>query len=160
MRINRFVALATTLVFVALALGIVASAADQHSGTWKMNPAKSKFTPGPAPKSQTLKIVAWGADGVTYTADGVDPDGKPSHWEFQAKYDEKFVPFKGNIDADMISYKRIDANTIESKTTLKGKPAATTRAVVSADGKTRTLTQTGKNAKGQDINNVIVYEKQ
>jgi hypothetical protein len=28
------------------------------------------------------------------------------------------------------------------------------------DGKTRTLTQTGKNAKGQDIHNPLVFEKQ
>jgi hypothetical protein len=156
-RFSSKFALAAVSLVAAVA---VVMAADSNIGTWKMNPAKSKFTPGPAPKSQTLKIVAWGADGVTYTADGVDPDGKPSHWEFQAKYDEKFVPFKGNVDADMISYKRIDANTIESETTLKGKPAATTRAVISADGKTRTLTQIGKNAKGQDINNVVVYDKQ
>ena len=136
------------------------SAADSNIGTWKLNLAKSKYDPGPAPKSQTLKIEAWGTDGVKYSSDGVDADGKPVHAEFQAKYDGKFVPFKGNPDADMLSYKRIDANTIESTTTLKGKPAAITRAVVSADGKTRTLTQTGKNAKGQDVHNVLVYEKQ
>ena len=60
----------------------------------------------------------------------------------------------------MLSYKRIDANTVESTTTLKGKPAVVTKAVVSADGKTRTLTQIGVNAKGQKVNNVAVYERQ
>lgn len=143
-----------------LAMGISAIAADSNIGTWKMNAAKSKFDPGPAPKSQTLKIEAWGADGVKYTADGMDADGKPSHWEMQAKYDGKFVPFKGNPDADMLAYKRIDANTVEATTQLNGKVTGTSRIVVSADGKTRTLTQTGKNAKGQDIHNTIVYEKQ
>ena len=116
--------------------------------------------PGPAPASQTLKIESWGSDGVNYSSDGVDAAGKPAHWEFQAKCDGKFVPFKGNPDADMISYKRIDGNTIESSTQLNGKVTGHTRAVVSADGKTRTLTQTGKNAKGQDIHNVLVFEKQ
>jgi hypothetical protein len=38
-------------------------AADSNIGTWKMNPAKSKFSPGPAPKSQKLKIEAWGKMG-------------------------------------------------------------------------------------------------
>jgi hypothetical protein len=60
----------------------------------------------------------------------------------------------------MISYKRIDANTIDSTTQLNGTVTGHTRAVVSADGKTRTLTQTGKNAKGQDIHNTLVFEKQ
>jgi hypothetical protein len=41
-----------------------------------LNLAKSKYSPGPAPKSQTLKIEAWGDDGVKYTADGVGADGK------------------------------------------------------------------------------------
>ena len=157
---RRFSSRFALAAFSLIAAVAVVMAADSNLGTWKMNPARSKFNPGPAPKSQTLKIVAWGTDGVTFTSDLIDSDGKPSRWEFQAKYDEKFVPFKGNPDADMISYKRIDANTIESKTTLKGKPGPTTKAVVSADGKTRTLTQTGKNAKGQDINNVVVFDKQ
>jgi hypothetical protein len=145
---------------VVLALGVSAFAADVNIGTWKLNVAKSKFDPGPALKSQTLKIEAWGDDGVKYASDGVGPDGKPIHWEFQAKYDGKAVPFKGNPDADMITYKRIDANIVEATTTLKGKPAQTARIVVSKDGKTRTLTQTGKNASGRDVRNVLVYEKQ
>ena len=156
-RFSTAFAAALVSVFV---LGITVLAADSNIGTWKMNVAKSKFSPGPAPKSQTLKIEAWGPDGVKFTADGVDGDGKPSHWELQAKYDGKFVPFKGNPDADMLAYKRIDANTVEASTTLKGKPSGSTKIVVSADGKTRTLTQTGTNAKGETINNVIVYDKQ
>ena len=151
------------VLFAAIAmltLGVVSFAADLNVGTWKLNVAKSKFSPGPAPKSQTLKIEAWGTDGVKYAADAIGPDGKPSHWEFQAKYDGKDYPFKGNPDADMLSYKRIDANTMEATTKLKGKVAGTTKIVVSKDGKTRTLTQTGKNAAGQNVNNLLVYEKQ
>jgi hypothetical protein len=153
----------TIMVIATLVLatfGTVTMAADSNIGTWKMNPAKSKYSPDPAPKSQTLKIEAWGADGVSYVADGVSADGKPMHWAFQAKYDGKFMPFTGNPDMDMISYKRVDANTVASATQLRGKPAMTSKAVVSADGKTRTLTQTGKNAKGQDISNVVVYDRQ
>ena len=143
-----------------LVLGVAVVAEDSNLGTWKLNLAKSKFSPGPAPKSQTLRVEAWGADGVKYTADGVDGEGKPMHWELQAKYDGKLTPFKGNPDADMLAYKRIDANTVESTTQFKGKPTVRGTVVVSADGKTRTLTQTGTNAKGQTVNNVVVYDKQ
>jgi hypothetical protein len=152
--------LAMFAAVAVLALGVMSLAADINVGTWKLNVAKSKFSPGPALKSQTLKIEAWGEDGVKYTADGVDVTGKPMHWEFQAKYDGKNYPFKGNPDADSIAYKRIDANTLEGTTMLKGKPAGLTKIVVSKDGKTRTLTQTGKNAQGQTVNNLLVYEKQ
>ena len=144
---------------VVMAVSVMAQSADNNIGTWKLNVAKSKFSPGPAPKSQTLKIEAWGADGVKYIADGVDGDGKAIHWELQAKYDGKFYPFKGNADADMLAYKRIDANTVEALTQRAGKQTGKTVIVVSKDGKTRTLTQTGTNAKGEKINNLVVYEK-
>lgn len=143
-----------------LALGVTVLAQDSNIGTWKLNVAKSKFNPGPAIKSQTLKIEPWGADGVTFTSDGMDADGKPVTFEFQAKYDGKDMPVKGTPEFDTLAYKRIDANTIEATAKLKGKVIGTSRAVVSADGKTRTLTQTGTNAKGEKINNTLVYEKQ
>ena len=97
---------------------------------------------------------------MKYIADGVDGEGKTVHWDLQAKYDGKFYAFKGNADADMLAYKRIDANTVEAITQRAGKETGKTVIVVSKDGKTRTLTQTGTNAKGEKINNVIVYDKQ
>src|SRR4030095_5236043 len=113
--------------------------------------AKCKYAPGPAPKSQILKIEAWGDDGVKYTADGVGADGKPTHAEVQAKYDGKVYPLKGNPDGDMLSYKRIDANPLEATTKLNGKGTIAAKSVVSADGKTRTVSQMGTNAQGQAI---------
>jgi len=147
-------------VIAVLVLTAVVSAEDNNVGTWKLNPSKSNYSPGPAPKSQTLKIEAWGDDGLKYVADGVGADGKPTHAEFQAKYDGKDYPFKGNPDADMLSYKRIDANTLEATTKLNGKGTITSKAVVSADGKTRSVTQVGTNAQGQALNITSVYEKQ
>src|SRR4026207_1022303 len=142
-----------------LALTAVVIAADNNVGTWKLNLAKSKYSPGPPPKSQTLKIEALGDDGTRYGADGVGAHGKPTHAEFQAKYDGKDYPFKGNPDADMLSYKRIDANTLEATTKLNGKSTIAANVVVSADGKTRTVTQTGTNAQGQALNVTSVYER-
>ncbi len=143
-----------------LALGVAVLAQDSNIGTWKLNVAKSKFSPGPALKGQTLKIEPWGADGVSFTSDGMDADGKPTHFEFQAKYDGKDMPVKGNPDFDTLAYKRIDANAVEATTKLKGKVTGTGRVTVSADGKTRTVIQTGTNAKGEKMNNTLVYEKQ
>ena len=143
-----------------LVLTAVVIAADNNVGTWTLNLAKSNYSPGPAPKSQTLKIEAWGDDGVKYTSDGVGADSKNTHTEFQAKYDGKNYQFKGNPDADVLSYKRIDANTLEATLTLKGKNTTAVKVVVSADGKTRTVTQVGTNAQGQALNITSVYEKQ
>ncbi len=77
-----------TGVFVlatVFAVGTATMAADTNVGGWKLNLAKSQYNPGPAPTSQTLKIAAWGSDGVKYSSDGMDAAGNPTHWEFQAK---------------------------------------------------------------------------
>ena len=41
-----------------------------------------------------------------------------------------------------------------------GKVVMTGKSVISADGKTTTVTQTGKDPQGRTINNVIIYDKQ
>ena len=137
-----------------------AASANPHLGTWVLNVGKSSYSPGPAPKSQTIKMEAWGDDGVSYVADGVGGDDKPTHSEFQAKYDGKDYEFKGLPDADMLSYAKVDANTLDATLKLKGAAVQTVHIVVSEDGKTRTVTQTGKNAQGKDVKITAVYEKQ
>ena len=137
-----------------------AASANPHLGTWVLNVGKSSYSPGPAPKSQTIKMEAWDADGVSYVADGVGGDDKPTHSEFKAKYDGKDYEFKGNPDADMLSYTKVDANTLDATLKLKGATVQTVHVVVSEDGKTRTVTQTGKNAQGKDVKITSVYVKQ
>jgi hypothetical protein len=159
MRIKRFAAVATTLVFVVLALGVVASAADQHSGTWKMNPAKSKYSPGPAAKSITLTVEA-DENGLKVNSEGIGGDGNPTHVQYDAKFDGQDYPITGVPNADTISAKRIDANTIQTTVKKDGQVVMTVTATVSKDGKTRTSTFKGKDAQGHDVNNVVVYDKQ
>ena len=159
MRIKLFAPFATTLLLVALTLNVAAAAADQHSGTWKMNPAKSKYSPGPAPKSNTIKIDS-DADNIKLSSDGIDAAGNPTHVEFTAKYDGKDYPITGVPNADTIALKRIDASTIESTSKKAGEVVMTVTSVVSKNGKTRTSTFKGKDAQGQDVNNVVVYDKQ
>ena len=83
--------LCALVVMSVLVLTAVVIAADSNVGTWQLNLAKSNYSPGPAPKSQTLKIESWGDDGVRYTADGFGADGKATHTEFQAKYDARII---------------------------------------------------------------------
>jgi len=159
MRIKRFAAIATTLLLVALALSVVARAADQHSGTWKMNPAKSKYSPGPAPKSITVKIDS-DADNIKLSSDGIDAAGNPTHIEYTAKYDGKDYPITGVPNADTVALERPDASTIRSTIKKGDQVVMTVTSVISKDGTTRTSTFKGKDAQGQDVNNVVVYNKQ
>ena len=159
MRINKFAAFATTLLLVALAVSVFAAAADQQSGTWKMNSAKSNYNPGPAPKSNTVKIAS-DADNIKLSSDGIDAAGNPTHVEYTAKYDGKDYPITGVPNADTIALERLDASTIRSTMKRGDQVVMTVTSVISKGGTTRTSTFKGKNAEGQDINNVVVYNKQ
>ena len=159
MRTRRFTLLAITLLVSVFMLGAVAQAADHQVGTWKLDVAKSKYSPGPPPKESTLKIESQ-ADGLKFTIDTIDAEGKTIHSEASPKYDGKDYPMTGNPNADSISLKKINDHTIETQTKKDGKPLTTIRSVVSKDGKTRTSTYTGKNAKGQEVNNTTVSIRQ
>jgi hypothetical protein len=159
MRTRAFVLVAITMVVSMLVLGGIAQADDKQVGTWKMNVAKSKFSPGPAPKERTLTIESQ-TDGLKFTIHGTNAEGNAVHMEVSPKYDGKDYPATGMPNADTISMKKIDDYTIEAVGKKGGKPMVTTKSVVSKDGKTLTSTQTGTNAKGEAVNNTIVYEKQ
>ena len=139
---------------------VLAQATDSQVGTWKLNVAKSTYSPGPAPKSATTVIEAAGA-GTKVIVDQVTADGTTRHWEFTANYDGKDSPITGNNpDADMVARTRVNANTVQTVSKKGGKVTITQTSTVSADGKTRTVTMKGVNAAGQTVNNVAVYEKQ
>lgn len=159
MRIKMFAVVAMTLLLVALALNVSATPADEHSGTWKMNPAKSNYNPGPAPTSITVKIAS-DADNMKLTSDGIDAAGKPTHVEYTAKFDGKDYPITGIPNADTVALERLDASTIRSTTKKGNQVVMTVTSAISRDGKTRTATFKGKNAEGLDVNNVVVYDKQ
>jgi hypothetical protein len=149
----------TVFLLCCFALSVAASPADPHVGTWKLNTAKSKYSPGPAPKEVTMKIETKGA-GVHLTQTGTDGAGKPIKVEFTANYDGKDTPVTGVTNTDTIALKRVDANTSESTLKKGGKVAMTVISVVSKDGKTRTSTFKGTDAAGKPVNNVAVYDRQ
>jgi hypothetical protein len=131
---------------------------DPFVGTWILNLAKSTFSPGPAPKDQTA-VYAAVPGGYRVTATGTDGDGKPINTDYTAKFDGKDYPVTGNADYDTTMLKRVDAHTIEFTRKKAGNVVQTGTIVVSADGKTRTVTTDGTNSSGETVHNVSVYER-
>jgi len=149
------------LVTLVLVLGAAAVSAqtDPAIGTWKLNPAKSKYDPGPVPKSNTVVITAAG-NGIKVSAKGVDGEGKPTSTDYTVAYDRKDVPVTGPPAYDSVSASRIDPNTTQLTRKKNGKVVQTATRAVSSDGKTMTVTTTGTDEKGRKINTVAVLEKQ
>jgi hypothetical protein len=159
---KRFLVFATVVALTLVASGLMQAqgTADPLVGTWKLNAAKSKPSPGSSvPKSQTVKYETQG-DALKVTADTVNEDGTTQHQAYSAKFDGKEYPITGDPDRDSATMKRIDAYTTEVVGKKAGKPSVTYRRVVSKDGKTLTLRATGTDAKGQKVNTVAAYDKE
>src|SRR5256885_5664032 len=107
-----------------------AQAGDPRMGTWKLNVAKSKYSPGPAPQGLTLKVEPSG-QGEKVTAEFVNTDGTRTTSQYTANFDGKDYPFTGSAVADTVSLKRIDARTTDRTDTKGGKVAQTLKRVVS-----------------------------
>ena len=133
-------------------------AADVNMGTWKLNEAKSKFSPG-ATKNHTVVYEAAG-ENMKVTVDGVDKDGKAAHNVWVGKFDGKDYPVTGEPAYDSRSYTRVDDHTLSMTIKKAGKVTATGKITVSADGKSRTVTTMGSDPAAAAMNNTAVYDKQ
>jgi hypothetical protein len=151
---------------IALSLGLILAAgalyaADPMEGTWKLNESKSKLTRG---TSKNTKVVydskRLGRGRWEITTDGVDADGKPAHSEWKGKFDGKDYEVTGDPNSDMRSYTKVNDQTLTMTAKKGGKVTATSRIVVSADGKSRVVNANGTTAKGKKFSNTVVYDKE
>jgi len=158
-RIGNMKTITTGLTLALCFLGAGLSFADDSQmGTWKLNETKSTFAPG-ATKNHTVVYEAAG-DNVKITADGTDKEGKSTHNEWTGKFDGKDYAVTGDPTSDMRSYSKVDDRTLKMTVKKDGKVTAKGRIVVSADGKSRTVTTSRTDAEGKKINNIVVYDKQ
>jgi hypothetical protein len=151
----RAIVLTLAVLFAVVA---VCFAADLNMGTWKLNEAKSTIAPG-AVKNNLVVIEAVG-DSVKITVDGVGADGKPSHNEWKGKFDGKDYPLIGVPTVDTRAYKPLDGRTMALTEKKGGKTVITGTQVISADGKTRTITVNEPGSNGKRMNITYVYDKQ
>jgi hypothetical protein len=154
------VVLALLAGLLAIVVGSVtqAQAPKALEGTWTLNAAKSKFSPGPAPKSMKVTYTAAG-ESIKISVDVTWAAGETQHWEMSGKYDGKDYPITGNPAADTASFKKVDDQTGESTFKKDGKVTATNTRVLSKDGKTLTITSKGTTPDGKPRSDVQVFEK-
>ncbi len=154
---KRRIGVFAALVIVLAAGSVLLAQSNPFVGTWKLNVASSKFNPGPAPQSQTR---TWDASGMVMV-NGVGATGKPFSYGYTVTGDGKESPTTGAIPnkADMISTKKIKANTYEAKFTKAGKQVEVTTFTVSNGGKTLTIHAKGSPEAGF-VENIQVLDKQ
>jgi hypothetical protein len=159
---KRIIVFGNIGLLAMLALTVLSAQSDPFIGTWKQDMAKSKYSPGPAPKSRTETVETQVA-GVKYTSEGTAADGGHFAWSFTTNYDGKDTAISGTgvpAGADTIAVQRINPSTATLTFKKAGKVVLSGRQAVSKDAKVMTITAKGTNADGQPTNNVLVLEKQ
>lgn len=154
---NRRIRIFAVLVIVLAAGSVLAAQENLFVGTWKLNVASSKFSPGPPPQSQTR---TWDASGMV-SVNSIGAAGNASSYGYTIKGDGKEYPTKGAIPnaAEKITSKKLDANRYEAKFFKEGKQVETTSFTLSNGGKTLTIHAKGTTAKGP-FDNLLVWDKQ
>jgi hypothetical protein len=130
---------------------------DPAVGTWKLNLAKSKFAPGTAPTNNTVLVEAAG-QGIKVTSTTVRSNGMKVIVHYTAYLDGKDYPVTGSPDYDVVSLK-LSGVTVEGTRKKDGKVVQTYQRVVSEDRTTMTVATTGKDATGQTLNSVAVFDR-
>lgn len=136
---------------------------DPSIGSWKLNVAKSKFTPGPPLKGDTRSYVVNDEGWLIVTTETIQPDGTRTGVRFAAKFDGKAYPQIGRFapTVTLITYEPVDTQTLKyTQRDTNGKIVSTNTRTVSADGKTMTIEQRTTDGQGRPVVNVELFERQ
>ena len=159
---KRSIVIAATVLFAFVVATAVMAADDPFTGTWKLNPAKSKAPGGRIPHPNSTNIIEIQGETIHLISNQTDPTGKMEHVEYTAKLDGKEYPVKVTPPGPQpytISLKRINRRTREfveviGNFTIKGKD------VLSEDGKSFSRIVNSKDANGNDTSIIQFFEKQ
>jgi hypothetical protein len=149
----------TTLVSLAvwLAAGTLCFG-SAFDGTWKLNAKKSHLGRGMG-RNDTVKYEPSFPFRTKVTIDGTNDRGKSEHSEWVGMFNGTDYAVTGDPDSDMRSYNKVDDHTLNFWAKKGGQVVMSGKVMVSADGKTRTVTSTSKNKRGKTVRSTVIYDK-
>jgi hypothetical protein len=132
------------------------AAQERLLGTWRLDLAKSKYSPGPPLRSET-RVYTRDGKGVKGVIDRVYGDGRREVIEYRAEVDID-VPVSGSKAYDAIRFKVVDELTTEGVLSHAGRVFGSSRRVIAQDGETMTITFR-REEPGDMVNNFAIYRK-
>ena len=143
----------------AVAISSTAMAgADVQIGTWVLNTAKSKWRPGPIPKSQIITIWREG-DWTVLKVEGTDSSGQPVvPLLTRYKDDDEAHPIdNGTATATVRKISDYEYRLVEKS--LNTTSWLDGHNTYSKDGKVRTSRVIGVNPKGEKIDRLLIFDR-
>jgi hypothetical protein len=131
---------------------------DAFLGQWEMDPAENRYEAGQPPLSGSYTIEP---DGDTYRflMAWTNAEGQPFEMEYRTTPDGVAYPYENPDVADTNKTTRVDAFTLDTETMKDGKSIATGRRVLSPDGRTMTIVQSGVRPDGTSFKNLSLYRR-
>ena len=133
-----------------------AEAPPQLIGTWRLNVAKSKYSPGPPMRSE-MRVYTRSAEGVKGVVSRVYADGRAERFEYMANFG-KDIMVTGIPDYDSVTLRKVDDLTSDAVLSHAGNVYGVARRTIAADGRTMTITFDRKSQESR-VHNVAFYEK-
>jgi hypothetical protein len=148
-------------ILVSLAVWIAAGAVcfgNEYEGTWKLNTKRSHLGSSMG-RNNIVKYESIFLFREKVTIDGTDAHGKAIHNEWVGAFDGKEYPVTGDAESDTRAYNKIDDHNLTFMMQKGGKPVGSGKIVISADGKSRTVTSISRNRKGKAVHSIAIYDK-
>ena len=149
--------LLSLMLVAAVFFAAPAFAADPIVGTWKLNVAKSKFADVKLTAATRVYSEANGLYTLEQKQTGADGKQTSTHTTYRDGKEEKQAP-GGPTDTTVA--KKIDANTWDFQLKKDGKVIGQVHRVVSADGKTLTVQNSGAKLSGATGEETLVFDRQ
>jgi hypothetical protein len=149
-------------------LGLAGSlwAAEPIIGTWKLNIAKSKFSPamlgGRAPLKEATMVIRKAGDLIEITYEGTRTDGSPILQKSTVPREGGILMYeKGGLgEGIVVIFTRFDAYNSCFTRLQNGEQVYVNVTFISKDGKTQQDHYRGTDAQGNPFEQIVVYEKQ
>jgi hypothetical protein len=150
----------TGILLMAILATSVMATTDPFVGKWVLDAKRSDYPAGTCPASMIIEMKTVGG-GVRYTSDTTYPNGRMAHSEYTAEYNGNQAMVMGARGMMLpVFLKRIDTHTVVASYTKALVIVATSRRVVSDDGRTMTISTTSHDSSGNSVTTIGVYEKQ
>lgn len=127
-------------------------------GTWVLNLKKSEFTPGPPPSS-IQRVYENTPAGIRYTSTTVDAEGKTTTEQWSGSEDGRDFPVTGSPDMDVLSVK-VSGRQAQYVAKREGRVTMGGNRSITSNGKTMTITLSGRDAQNQVVKQLLVFERQ
>ena len=146
------------LILAALAASLTAADHDPFTGTWRMNVHKSKYPPGTCPRSMIIRMEMVNNE-VWYRSETSQADGRKTRASYRADYNGTVaIVAAANGLMTPVSLQRVDERTVLASYRRGLQVIATSRRVVSKNGRIMTITTVAAGRNGT-VTSIGVYDR-